>query len=149
LRAHRGLQQPHRLSTWHVRVLLLITGSTLLTVAAAAAALGAKGTHPAPASAKLEGQKLYRKYCGQCHALKAARAVGFGTGKKKGFGEDGGPSFDTLRVPYNLSVQAVMVPWAGHEIISHKMTWSQVKEVADYVATVTRAHKRLAQPIDG
>src|SRR5262245_63825446 len=25
-------------------------------------------------------------------------------------------SFDTLRVPYTLSVQAVTVPWAGHEV---------------------------------
>jgi mono/diheme cytochrome c family protein len=96
------------------------------------------------------GKKLYRKYCGQCHALSAARAVGFGTGgTKRALGEDGGPSFDTLRVPYSLSILAVTVPWAGHEVISHKMTWSQVRQTADYIAIVTKTHKRLAQPIDG
>ena len=75
--------------------------------------------------------------------------MGLGTGTKKRFGEDGGPSFDTLRVPYTLSILAVTVPWGGHEVIHHKMTWAQVRQVADYIAIVTKQHKRLAQPIDG
>ncbi len=101
-------------------------------------------------SAKLTvGTKLYRKYCGQCHALREARAVGFGSAKKTGLGEDGGPSFDRLRVPFNLSVLAITAPWVGHELVHEKMTWTQVRQVAEYIETVTKDHKALAQPIDG
>jgi mono/diheme cytochrome c family protein len=92
------------------------------------------------------GKQLYRQYCGQCHALTAALAVGFGT--ENGLGQNGGPSFDRLRVPFNLSVVAVTTPFAGHEVVDSKMTWSEVKQVANYVAVVTKKHPALAQPID-
>jgi mono/diheme cytochrome c family protein len=94
------------------------------------------------------GKRLYRRYCGQCHALTQALAAGFGSANN-GLGEDGGPSFDTLRVPFNLSVVAVTTPFAGHEIVNEKMTWTEVNQVAEYVQTATRHHKGLAQPIDG
>ena len=94
------------------------------------------------------GKRLYRRYCGQCHALTPALAAGFGSANN-GLGEDGGPSFDTLRVPFNLSVVAVTTPFAGHEIVNEKMTWTEVNQVAKYVEIVTKHHKGLAQPIDG
>jgi len=100
----------------------------------------------APVDPRL-GKHLYRQYCGQCHSLTQALAAGFGS--DNGLGQDGGPSFDTLRVPFNLSVVAITTPWAGHEVVNGKMTWTQVKQVAKYVDTVTKNHKRLAQPIDG
>jgi mono/diheme cytochrome c family protein len=93
------------------------------------------------------GKRLYRRWCGQCHALTQALAAGFGS--NTGLGQDGGPSFDPLRVPFNLSVVAVTTPFAGHEIVFKKMTWTEVNQVAKYVETVTKHHPGLAQPIDG
>jgi mono/diheme cytochrome c family protein len=127
--------------------------SAALTVALLAGAWGgfalASGrsgqTNAVPPGLK-GGKQLYRQYCGQCHALTAALAVGFGT--ENGLGQNGGPSFDRLRVPFNLSVVAVTTPFAGHEVVFTKMTWSEVKQVANYVAVVTKKHPALAQPID-
>ena len=93
------------------------------------------------------GKQLYRKYCGQCHALRAALAAGFGS--DNGLGTNGGPSFDKLRVPFNLSVLAVTQPFIGHEMLVHKMTWVQIQKVSKYVASVTRKHSVVAQKIDG
>jgi hypothetical protein len=69
-----------------------------------------------------DGKLLYRKYCGQCHALKVARAVGFGTVSHP-FGKEGGPSFNNLRVPYSLSVLLLTQKSTGHEVLFHKLTW--------------------------
>ena len=135
--------------TPHFRVVVVLAAAAVL-LSASDYALAAGGAGDPAAAAKLEaGKRLYRKYCGQCHALREARAVGFGSNKKKGFGKEGGPSFNKLRVPYNLSVQAVSVPWVGHEVLFRTMTWTQVKGVAAYIATVTKDHPALAQPIDG
>ena len=48
----------------------------------------------------ITGRQLYRKFCGQCHALTAANAVGFGSNNKNGYGELGGPSFNERRVGF-------------------------------------------------
>ena len=93
-----------------------------------------------------EGKRLYRQYCGQCHALTAALAAGFGSSSVLGL--NGGPGFDNLRVPFNLSVVAVTTPFAGHEVVNSKLRWTQVKQVATFVAVVTKEHRGLAQPID-
>ncbi len=128
---------------------MLLAVATALLSASATYALGAGGAGgPAGASTNLEtGKRLYRKYCGQCHALTTALAVGFGT--TNGLGTNGGPSFDNLRVPYNLSVLAVTQPFIGHEVLFHKMTWTQIKEVSTFVATATKHHSLHAQPTDG
>jgi len=121
--------------------------ATAASIAAASAHLAlATDGRVAVAPDLKTGKRLYRQYCGQCHALTAALAAGFGTAN--GLGEDGGPSFDTLRVPFNLSVVAVTTPFAGHEVVESKMTWTEVQQVARYIATVTRKHPALAQPID-
>lgn len=109
-------------------------------------ALAGRQTQPAIQPGLRGGKQLYRRYCGQCHALTAALAAGFGS--ENGLGQNGGPSFDTLRVPFNLSVVAVTTPFAGHEVVASKMTWTEVKQVANYVAVVTKKHPGLAQPID-
>ena len=88
-----------------------------------------------------EGRKLYRKYCGQCHALKAARAVGFGQDK---LATDPGPAFNSLRVPYNLSVLAVVLSISGHETIQNKMTWKEIFSVSRFLDQVTRGNPILA-----
>jgi mono/diheme cytochrome c family protein len=108
---------------------------------------------PKPGTAKYErGKKLYRKYCGQCHALKEARAVGFGTGEtdKKGVQTDlPGPSFNDLRVSKHLNVLAITGLWEGHDKVAAQMTWTQVYEVSEFVASATRKHKRVAiKPAD-
>ena len=84
-----------------------------------------------------DGRKLYRKYCGQCHALTAARAVGFGQNKPN---SEPGPSLDSLRVSWNLSVQAIVLAIAGHETISQKMTWKEISDVSAFVEKATKNH---------
>jgi mono/diheme cytochrome c family protein len=94
----------------------------------------------APATPKTleNGRKLYRKYCGQCHALKAARAVGFGQAKQK---TDPGPSLNNLRVPWNLCVSAIVLSISGHETIQDKMSWKEIADVSTFVEKVTRGNK--------
>jgi mono/diheme cytochrome c family protein len=88
------------------------------------------------------GRKLYRKYCGQCHALTAAKAVGFGQDKLK---TDPGPSLNNLRVPWNLCVSAIVLAIGGHETIQDKMSWKEIADVSTFVAKVTRGNKILAK----
>src|SRR5262245_29639258 len=112
----------------------------------AASANGSGG--PAAVPTKLElGKRLYRKYCGPCHALTPALAAGFGT--TSGLGTNGGPSLDILRVPYRLSVLSITLPFIGHEEIAHKMKWQQIELVSRYVELVTRKHDIPAQFNDG
>jgi mono/diheme cytochrome c family protein len=142
---------PARLSrlTPRVRLAALLAVATGLASSAAGYAVTGGGADRAARDAPnlRLGKKLYRRWCGQCHSLTQALAAGFGS--DTGLGQDGGPSFDTLRVPFNLSVVAVTTPFAGHEIVFKKMTWTEVKQVASYVETVTKHHPGLAQPIDG
>ena len=93
------------------------------------------------------GKQLYRKYCGQCHALQAALAAGFGS--DKGLGQDGGPSFNNLKVPYNLSIVAVTEQFGGHELVVKRMTWTQLNQVSAFVATATKNNPYLARISDG
>jgi mono/diheme cytochrome c family protein len=120
-------------------VVLLVAVPVGLSLAASAG--------PTPPS-KLEiGKKVYRKYCGQCHALNEALAAGFGS--DKGLGTDGGPSFNNLKVPYNLSIIAVTEIFGGHELVVKKMTWEQLNQVSAFVATATKNHPYLARQSDG
>jgi mono/diheme cytochrome c family protein len=131
------------------RLAALLAVAAGLASVSAGYAVGAGSTHGAavaPIDPRI-GKHLYRQYCGQCHSLIQALAAGFGS--DNGLGQDGGPSFDTLRVPFNLSVVAVTTPWAGHEVVNSKMAWTEVKQVARYVEKVTKHHPGLAQPIDG
>jgi hypothetical protein len=131
------------------RLKAVVVAATLLAVLSAGGALasiGAQKTDPS-ATTLAQGKQLYRKYCGQCHALNAALAAGFGS--NNGLGTNGGPSFNNLRVPFSLSVLAVKQPFIGHEVLIHKMTWTQITEVAAFVATVTKHHPVLAQFTDG
>lgn len=122
----------------------LVLAVSLAGITAAAGVTSGQGTViPAGLTG---GKRLYRQYCGQCHALTAALAAGFGSSNVLGL--NGGPAFDNLRVPFNLSVVAVTTPFAGHEVVNSKLTWAQVKQVATFVAVVTKEHPGLAQPID-
>ena len=121
----------------------------LVPLAVLFAAVPVAFTLASPAApSKLEiGKKVYRKYCGQCHALNEALAAGFGS--DKGLGTDGGPSFNNLKVPYNLSIVAVTEIFGGHELVVKKMTWEQLNQVAAFVATATKSHLYLARQSDG
>jgi hypothetical protein len=124
----------------HVRIL----AGFALVLGLSAPAVHAAVTAEVPA--KFEAGKIvYRKFCGHCHALKEARAVGFGAARKLGPGEDGGPSFDPLKVPYELSVLAVTGTWDGHDRIAKKMTWKQTHDVALFVQAATKDHRHLAE----
>jgi mono/diheme cytochrome c family protein len=121
------------------RVLLACT----LTVALAAPvgyALAAREATPkvaAPTAAfMLEGRRLYKKYCGSCHALKVARAAGFGTETT-----EPGPSFNDVRVNWQRSINAVVLSIAGHESFSNKMSWKQISDVSRYLAIVTKKNR--------
>ena len=119
-----------------------------VAIGCAIAANGKKGQGAAAVPTKLElGKQLYRKFCGQCHALQAALAAGFGS--DKGLGQDGGPSFNNLKVPYNLSIVAVTEQFGGHELVVKRMTWDQLNQTAAFVALATKHNPYLARISDG
>ena len=119
-----------------------------VAIGCAIAANGKKGQGAAAVPTKLElGKQLYRKFCGQCHALQAALAAGFGS--DKGLGQDGGPSFNNLKVPFNLSIVAVTEQFGGHELVVKRMTWDQLNQTAAFVALATRRNPYLARISDG
>jgi mono/diheme cytochrome c family protein len=127
---------------------VLVPIAAVLTAVIVGCALAARGSGSAATPSKLElGKQLYRKYCGQCHALTQALAAGFGS--DKGLGQDGGPSFNNLRVPYNLSIVAVTEQFGGHELVVKRMTWDQLNQVSSFVATATRSNPYLARISDG
>ena len=100
--------------THRLRATLLIAAAAMLLFAPATFAVDSGRALDSPAPSAMEtGKRLYRKYCGQCHSLTVALAAGFGS--NNGLGTDGGPSFETLRVPFNLSVLAITQPFIGHE----------------------------------
>ena len=109
----------------------------------------ARSSAAAPSTALLTGRKLYRQFCGKCHALDAALSAGFGSNSKLGFGEYGGPSFNELRVPYSFSVSAVTIPTGGHEKVRTKISSKQLHQVAAFIAQVTRKNPVPAKPTDG
>ena len=129
-------------------VALAALTAALVAASVAYAVTERRAGAPVATPTKLElGKRLYRKYCGQCHALSTALAAGFGT--ENGLGTNGGPNLDFLRVPYKLSILSVTLPFIGHEVLVHKMKWAQTTLVSAYVAAVTKNHDILAQPVDG
>ena len=137
-----------------LRIAVLLPIAAIMAAVAVGCALAASGsntTHVAAGTgtpSQLEiGKQLYRKYCGQCHALIAALAAGFGS--DKGLGTDGGPSFNNLKVPYNLSIVAVTEQFGGHELVVKRMTWDQLNQVSSFTATATKFNPYLARISDG
>ena len=114
--------------------------------AATAVATGRALADVTPSAAKpAAGVQLYRQYCGKCHALAAALSAGFGTTTK----QNGGPSFNNLRVPYNYSIEAITEPTGGHELLSRRITPKQLEAVARWIAKVTARNPLPALPTDG
>lgn len=111
------------------------------------ASTGSGSTSSGGISSAVQGKQLYREFCGQCHALAQALAAGFGS--DNGLGQYGGPSFNNLRVPYDLSIVAVTEQFGGHEIVVKKMTWQQLDEVAAFLAAATKNNPYLARVSDG
>jgi mono/diheme cytochrome c family protein len=107
----------------------------------------ASPTAPTASELVVERQ-LYRRFCGQCHALAQARSAGFGS-SSNGLGTLGGPSFNELRVPYLVSVIAVKQPTGGHEVVRTRITSKQLSKVATFIARVTNHHPIPALPTDG
>jgi hypothetical protein len=95
----------------------------------------------------VEGKQDYREFCGQCHALAAALAAGFGAESK--FGQDGGPSFDNLKVSFGLCIIAITEQFGGHEVIIRKMNWTQIHDVSAFVQAATINHPIVAKISDG
>jgi mono/diheme cytochrome c family protein len=87
------------------------------------------------------GKQLYRELCSQCHALAQALSTGFGS--DNGLGQFGGPSFNNLKIPYDLAVVAVTEgngP-AGHQFAIRRMTWTDLDDVAAWLATATKNNR--------
>jgi hypothetical protein len=124
-----------------VRLAVVLSVVAALAVPAAHGLAARQGAEALSPKQLVDGRKLYRKYCGQCHALKAARAVGFGQDKLK---TDPGPAFDHLRVPWGLSVSAIVLAIGGHETIYEKMSWKELYDVSKYLDAVTRKNPILA-----
>lgn len=123
--------------------------SVVIAVVVVVSSASHAATNPAAAATNLaSGKTLYRKFCGQCHALAEALSAGFGN-NSKGIGQNGGPSFNQLRVPYKYSVAAVTEPTGGHELVAKKITMAQLIKVSKYVATMTNDHPLPALPTDG
>jgi mono/diheme cytochrome c family protein len=122
----------------------LVLAAVPVTYSLAAGQRAQVATSP---SSLAQGKQLYRKYCGQCHALSQALAAGFGS--DKGLGTDGGPSFNNLRVPYNLSIVAVTEQFGGHELVVRRMTWQQIYDVSAFVQQATKQHPYVARVSDG
>ena len=136
------------------RVLLVAAFSATLFVGVHVASVAADSSHAAPSaqpSAEVLdiGKKAYRQFCGQCHALKEALAVGFGSAQNKGVGQDGGPSFNQLKVSYQMCLASVTMLFGGHEKVIRKMTWQQIKDVSKFVQYATRDHPIVAKFSDG
>ena len=123
---------------------LRIAAASVLAVGLSAPAVHAAMTASVPAKYE-PAKKLYRTFCGQCHALKEARAVGAGSDKKGGLGEDGGPSFNPLKINSHLSVLAVTGTWDGHQKVVTRMTWKQIYDVAKFIQVATRDHPHVAR----
>jgi mono/diheme cytochrome c family protein len=87
------------------------------------------------------GKTLYRKYCGQCHALLEAKAVGFGSASSATGGDLGGPSFNPLKVTAQQCILAIEGVWDGHSKVMTLMTRSQIQLVSQYIQSATRDHK--------
>ena len=137
--------------TLRLRLAVLVPIAVIVTAVAVGCALASAGSsRAAAASAPSQiavGKQLYRKFCGQCHALTAALAAGFGS--DKGLGTDGGPSFNNLKVPYNLCIVAVTEQFGGHELVVKQMTWDQLGQVSKFVAAATAGNPYTARVSDG
>jgi len=136
------------------RVALAVVFVTALFVGVHTASVLADSSHAAPSAQPSDevlaiGKKAYRQFCGQCHALKEARAVGFGSAKQKGVGEDGGPSFNQLKVSYQMCLASVTMLFGGHEKVIRKMTWQQIRDVSTFVQYAPRTHPIVAKFSDG
>lgn len=121
----------------------IAVGAVLFMIPAARSA----ESHPG-ASQLAIGKSLYRQYCGQCHALSQALSAGFGN-SGGGLGQNGGPSFNELRIPAIFSIEAVSEPTGGHELVRRRISMSQLAEVATYIAKTTARNPIPALPTDG
>ena len=106
------------------------------------------GAAVSPAKITFDGKALYRTYCGKCHALTAALAAGFGS-SGGGLGEEGGPSFDELRIPVSYTITAITEPTGGHERVRTRLSSRQLAAVASWLARTTSRHPLPALPTDG
>ncbi len=66
-----------------------------------------------------------------------------------GVGEDGGPSFNPLKISYAMCMASVTMLFGGHEKVIRKMTWAQLKDVARFIQSATRTHPIVAKFSDG
>jgi mono/diheme cytochrome c family protein len=139
--------------TLRLRLFVLLPVAAVLASVPVAYSLAAPKTPQAFGPSALapsqlaQGKQLYRKFCGQCHALSQALAAGFGS--DTGLGVNGGPSFNDLRVPYTLSYVAVTEQFGGHELVVTRMTYPQLQLVCSFVQAATKANPYLARISDG
>jgi len=128
-----------------VRVGIFVSLAVALIAPAAYGLASQESSTAAQTPARLDGgKKLYRQFCGQCHALKEAKAVGAGSAQKSKYGEDGGPSFNELKITAHQSLLAIVGVWDGHSKVMTLMTRSEINLVSKYVEAATKDHKYKA-----
>lgn len=135
-----------------VRQKVVVLAALVAALAAVPATYSFAATTPATnpigaTTSSVQGKALYRQFCGQCHALAQALAAGFGS--NNGLGTLGGPSFNNLRIPYDLAIVAVTEQFGGHELVVKRMTWQQLDTVAAFLAAATKNNPYLARVSDG
>jgi mono/diheme cytochrome c family protein len=132
-----------------LRVVVFLPVVVALAAVCVAASLGAIGgvneASNVPVSKAALGKTLYRTYCGQCHALAAAGSV------SGDLGANGGPTLTDLYVPFNLAIVAVTGERGprGHEIAVSHMTWTQLYDVADFLAAATSSNPHTVSQVPG
>jgi hypothetical protein len=129
-----------------LRLAVVATTALVMVGVGVGVALGSGGS--SSSNNLVAGKALYRKFCGQCHALSSAQSAGFGC-NDCGLGQDGGPSFNNLKIPYDLSVQAITGSFAGHEIVIKRMTFPEIYNVSAFLAAATATNPYLARESDG
>ena len=67
-----------------------------------------------------------------------------GSAQKRKYGEDGGPSFNELKVTAHQSLLAITGVWDGHSKVMTLMTRSEINLVSKYVEAATKDHKYKA-----
>jgi mono/diheme cytochrome c family protein len=149
-RPDRGQREVESSRARHHRVFTVaLVVITFAVVAWTGSLASASATAPiSKASAAVVGKQIYRRYCGQCHALAQALSAGFG-GDTTGIGANGGPSFNNLRVSYGASITAVSEPTGGHEKVRTKITPKELSEVATFIARTTIHNPIPALSTDG
>lgn len=121
----------------------------VVSLVAAFAAVSITSSFAAPSRTALKatvansvlGKQLYRELCAQCHVFAQS-----GLGNYADSGEFRGPSFNNLKVSYDLTVVSLTEGYApvGHQLAVRRMTWADLNDIAAWLAAATKNNPDVA-----